>query len=147
MKRVSIDDVRRRSRGHWFNSDTLKFFSCRLPDMAYQVGKCSWFVSSEKPKGGKRRYAIRMMNAFGDVLTIDKGFVSEASAERRMLKLIKMRLPQRVYLAYQSVSLTIQRGNLLDALNELGNRKIKASLPGGEVVLHLGKRQLKWSDL
>lgn len=68
MKVVSIDEVRRRHKGHWFDADSMRFFRSRVADVAYmsEDGSRAYFVSSEKfvPSQGPaeaRRYTIRFM--------------------------------------------------------------------------------------
>jgi len=50
MRTVSMDQVRRDHRGHWFDPDTLRFFRSRVGDTAYESndGRFRFFVSSER---------------------------------------------------------------------------------------------------
>lgn len=55
---VSMDEVRRKHTGHWFDKDTMRFFRSRVGSVAYESndGAYRFFVSSEKHEysGGER---------------------------------------------------------------------------------------------
>lgn len=60
---VPMERLRRlnaESGGHWFDADTLRFFSSRVAQHAYAVGALAWFVSSECPPRGERRWSVRV---------------------------------------------------------------------------------------
>jgi hypothetical protein len=73
---TDMDDVRRANAAighHWFDPDTLSFFSSRVGDTLYG-GR--YFVSSEKPPAslmtwdGQRRYTVREALPDGKVQTV-----------------------------------------------------------------------------
>lgn len=51
---------------HWFDPDTMRFFSCRLPEFGYTAEDGSaYFVSSERGPSGVRRYTVRRLTGTG----------------------------------------------------------------------------------
>lgn len=47
---------------HWFDTDTMRFFRCRLPDGGYQASNGRiYFVTSEKGPDGIRAYSVRCL--------------------------------------------------------------------------------------
>jgi len=61
MFTIDIAEVKRRHDGHWFDRDTLRFFSSRIARIAYcsDAGDVAFFVSSEQPPNGTRAYSVR----------------------------------------------------------------------------------------
>lgn len=61
--------------GHWFDKDTMRWFRCRLPKLAYRV-KGGWaFVTSEQNhsmcgQSYPRLYSLRTMSDQGEMDTI-----------------------------------------------------------------------------
>ena len=72
----SIVTVQRRHNGHWFDADTMRFFSSRVSDTAYNdENGHSYFVSSERDtyrnRQPKRLYTVRVQNTeTGDIDTV-----------------------------------------------------------------------------
>lgn len=60
---LTLSDIRRATRGHWFDADTMKFFSTTLPDGEYvwNINGRVFFISGERDTwtDQKRRYTIR----------------------------------------------------------------------------------------
>ena len=82
------DEIRRRSDkkgGHFFDKDTMRFFSSRISELMWQVGEVSkyqtnpiYFITSEQDKGGVqhsgsvRAFTIRTIDADGDVTSVSE---------------------------------------------------------------------------
>lgn len=82
----SIDEIKaanRRRGGHWFSSDTLRFFSSRVSERLHG-GR--FFVTSEAAmRGEDRRYSIRAAHTdgrIGNVKVAGESFRSIATADR-----------------------------------------------------------------
>jgi hypothetical protein len=77
VRQISMDDVRRRHHGHWFDPDTMRFFRSRVGEDAFLTndGTRAYFVSSEqfKPSDGpafRRRFTVRVIDMeTGDIDT------------------------------------------------------------------------------
>ena len=71
---------------HWFDADTMRFFKTRLAQVGYQHADGSvYFVTSEKPPYGERRYSVRRLTGFkGDIQTIGEfcGYKNAATANK-----------------------------------------------------------------
>lgn len=53
----------RKTQGHWFDKDTLRFFGSRISDQLFYGSKNIYFVSSEVgPHQLKRLYTVRQYN-------------------------------------------------------------------------------------
>lgn len=70
MEQVSMSEVERKARGHWFSQGAMSFFKSRLPQDAYLVDGVYYFVSSEKGPNMPRLYTIRTMGNDGQVKTV-----------------------------------------------------------------------------
>lgn len=76
----SLYDLKRhyyhKTKGHWFDKDTMQFFQCRLSETLYYspIERRIYFVSSEKQKSFtfdyNRQYTARVYN-------VDTGEISE----------------------------------------------------------------------
>lgn len=68
----TLGDIRRRHRGHWFDKDTLRFFSSRFPDGEYGTYAGRFFISTERDTFGHepRRATIRYATDDGDIRTL-----------------------------------------------------------------------------
>tara|TARA_R110000803_G_scaffold151370_1_gene216513 strand:- start:1627 stop:1974 length:348 start_codon:yes stop_codon:yes gene_type:complete len=83
-----IDEVKRRSdlkNGHFFDKDTMKFFSSRISELTWQKGDIKkyqtndiYFITSEadqsdyKHKGSIRAWTIRKADRNGNIKTISE---------------------------------------------------------------------------
>jgi hypothetical protein len=75
---------------HWFDADTLRFFSSRIADTAYVSGEyretldgAAYFVSSERRRGCARLYTVRRYDfATQDISTVGEfqGYASRSGA-------------------------------------------------------------------
>jgi hypothetical protein len=64
MVNHSTEDIKRAHQGHWFDANTMRFFSSRVYEDAYRTedGRYSFFVTSEQNKwvDGPRLYSVRI---------------------------------------------------------------------------------------
>jgi len=60
---------RTNGNGHFFDSDTMRFFKSRIGEVRLK-GNDWYFITSEKPPHGERRYSVRKMQLDGDIETI-----------------------------------------------------------------------------
>lgn len=61
----SIGDIKAKNRAegwHFFDRDTLRFFNSIVHDEVYAGPGGVFFVTSEKPKDGVRRYSVRQFD-------------------------------------------------------------------------------------
>lgn len=84
----SVDEIRQRHDGHWFDADTMRFFSTRLSDTV--IGG-RYFITSERyeaPAGfgpsGSRMFTIREAFADASIDTVGEfqGYATRKQAER-----------------------------------------------------------------
>lgn len=59
----------RRPEGHWFDADTMRFFKSRVGLILERRG-CYWFITSERPPSGGRRFSVRYMGQDGRIETL-----------------------------------------------------------------------------
>ncbi len=62
MKTYTIAQIKRDMRAagsHWFDKHTMAFFKSQIDQNVYQGPGGIYFVSSEKPPHGSRRYSVR----------------------------------------------------------------------------------------
>lgn len=69
-----LRDIERRNiraGGHWFEPATMRFFASRVHETIYVAkdGR-AYFVSSERPPGGRRGYAVRVAEVSGNINTV-----------------------------------------------------------------------------
>lgn len=57
---------RTKNNGHFFDSDTMRFFKSRIGAVRIKDGVW-YFVTSEKPPHGSRMYSVRKMELDGDI--------------------------------------------------------------------------------
>lgn len=77
---------------HWFDPDTMKFFSCRLPAVGFSSTDGSvYFVSSEKTPFSHRKYSVRRLVGEGRIETVGEfgGYKTKARATTQARKLAK----------------------------------------------------------
>lgn len=83
-----IDEVKRRAEKgspHFFDADTMKCFSSRISELAWQQGDNIYFVTSEADRssyrhsGSIRAFTVRVCDKDGDINTIGYGFQKEPS--------------------------------------------------------------------
>jgi DNA-directed RNA polymerase subunit RPC12/RpoP len=85
----------RKPDGHWFDTDTMRFFKSRIGAMR-RVGSVILFVSSEQPPHGQRQYSIRRMTESGDIDTVGE-FCSLTRGQTRAALERAVRAEQDVY--------------------------------------------------
>lgn len=75
---------------HWFAPDTMRFFGCILPSFGFQGPDGSvYFVSSERPPFGGRKYSVRRLVGEGKIETVGEfcAYATEESATTQARKL------------------------------------------------------------
>lgn len=88
---ATIDDVRRanKSAGHfWFEPDTMRFFSSVVET---QLIADKYFVTSEKPPNGRRRFTVRIAIDGGrEIGTVGEflGYKGLASARKAITAIV-----------------------------------------------------------
>jgi hypothetical protein len=70
----------RKPDGHWFDPGAIRFFRSRI-GRVIRVGKVWFFVSSEQPPQGDRRYTVRRMAEDGDIGTVGEFCAYETRRE------------------------------------------------------------------
>lgn len=75
MKTVPFNEVRsyykrHRPDGHWFDTDSMKFFKTKLPASAYETNAGVLFVTSEVDPSGTKAYTVRRQTVQGDIKTV-----------------------------------------------------------------------------
>lgn len=60
---------RTNNTGHFFDSDTMRFFRSRIGAVRIKDG-IWYFVTSERPPHGSRAYSVRRMELDGDITTV-----------------------------------------------------------------------------
>lgn len=67
-----IDDVKSKSKGFFFNKDSMKFFSSRLVDEVFPSNKEVFFVTSEKfDHKSPRLFTVRVLDlGSGSIITV-----------------------------------------------------------------------------
>lgn len=69
---LTMDELESVHSGHFFDSDSMRFFRSRIVSDTAVVSPCGLFaafVTSEKRHGDARRYTVRVMDIFGDILS------------------------------------------------------------------------------
>jgi len=99
---VSMAEIERRHRGHWFSSGAKQFFACRLASFGYKItdeqGTRVYFVSSERfldplkrdGYSGGRLYSVRVLDwETGDIDTVGEfqQYTTGKAADRAARKL------------------------------------------------------------
>ena len=83
-----IDEVKTRSEKlakHFFDRDTLKFFSSRISELCWKKGNDIFFITSEadnssiKHAGSVRSWTVRKSTIEGDIITGKGEFQKHAS--------------------------------------------------------------------
>lgn len=92
----SADDLikhyERKTSGHFFSPDTMRFFKSRLSQDLFYTSKTVLFITSEQNTGYPRLYTLREYNPnTGEIDQIGEfqGFNTLAQAKRYAQKLIK----------------------------------------------------------
>jgi hypothetical protein len=86
-EKVSIEEVKRLSRGHFFSDGAMRFFNSRLGLTAWRYRDGYLFFTSEKGPDEVRRYSVRFQDGLGKVHT--KGDFQAHSTARQAVKEIK----------------------------------------------------------
>ena len=101
------DEIKRRAEKgspHFFDKDTMRFFSSRVSELMWSEGELKdyqksniYFITSEADKGtvqhagSTRAFTVRIIDADGDINTLDKfqGFSTLGEARRAIKDAIK----------------------------------------------------------
>ena len=68
MKTVSMNEIKRRSKGYFFTADTMRFFSSRLAENGVVLEDGTMlFCTSEHPPGAGRVHSVRIQSVDGRV--------------------------------------------------------------------------------
>lgn len=65
-------------KSHFFDTDTIKFFSSRISDLCWKIEENIYFITSEADKssfkhsGSIRAFTVRKCDVLGDITTIGK---------------------------------------------------------------------------
>jgi hypothetical protein len=93
---MDIYSIKRRHNGHWFDADSMRFFSSRLPQGGWKLENKVYFITSEQFKGmyepdGKRLYTLRVMDyQTGSVNTVgDFNKLSKSEAQTALNNILK----------------------------------------------------------
>lgn len=73
-----VNNIKSRHKGHFFDPDTMRFFSSRISELCWIKNDDIYFITSEadkshiKHQGSIRAYTIRKCSINGDINTIGK---------------------------------------------------------------------------
>jgi len=76
-----VDEVKARAEkrhSHFFDADTMRFFSSRISELCYMVNQDIYFITSEadrgriKHQGSKRAFTLRKIDQLGNITTVSK---------------------------------------------------------------------------
>lgn len=56
---MTIHEIERQTKGHWWDKDTMRFFGTRVHEAVYEGPGGTFFVTSEKPPHGPRLCSVR----------------------------------------------------------------------------------------
>lgn len=83
-----IQDEMRADGSHWWDAATMRHFQCRVGSQVYQGPGGVYFVTSERPPGGKREFSVRQyrpeskdIKTIGDFCSMTRS-VAHAEAAR-----------------------------------------------------------------
>lgn len=91
IETVSIDEVKRLSKGYFFTDGAMKFFNSRLGLTAWRYKDGYLFFTSEKGPDQTRRYSVRYQDGLGNVRTVGQFQAHDTArhAVREIKKLLK----------------------------------------------------------
>ena len=89
LETVSMNEVERQAKGHWFSNSTMNFFNSKTYEPAYKIDEIFYFISSERHNAEKRFYSIRKMSE-GRIGTIGEfqGYSSLNAATKSLKALV-----------------------------------------------------------
>ncbi len=63
MDIVTIQEIQRHARGHFFDDGATRFFNSRYPQLGYKVGDKAYFITSEQfDYNSPRYYTVRVLD-------------------------------------------------------------------------------------
>lgn len=95
------DEIKRRAEKgspHFFDKDTMRFFSSRVSELMWSEGELKdyqksniYFITSEAHAGSARAFTVRIIDADGDINTLGKfqGFSTLGEARRAIKDAIR----------------------------------------------------------
>jgi hypothetical protein len=88
---VTMQEIKNKARGGWFNPSNTRFFNSRYPQAGYMVGDKMYFISSEQFEREPRMYTIRVVDIkTGDVDTIGEfNVMSRSQAQTKLNRILK----------------------------------------------------------
>ncbi len=97
--RYLIDEVKTRAENgdsHFFDADTMRFFSSRVSELAWKKDDDIYFITSEADKGryqhtgSIRAYTVRKCSMFGGIDTIGdfQGHATLRDARKAIMEMI-----------------------------------------------------------
>jgi hypothetical protein len=88
LTRVTMAEIRREydpgEGRHWFDRGTMSFFGTRLPRTGRRGPGGTYFVTSEQPPHGDRRWSVRKLVGPGEIETVGE-FCAMTKAQAEML--------------------------------------------------------------
>ena len=95
MKKIPMTEIRQAYErdnpgGHWFSSDTMRFFRTVLPQYGWLAYGSYWFVTSEVNPSGKKAFSVRRLSR-GNVQTVGEfhSFARSHDATKRLKEEIR----------------------------------------------------------
>lgn len=89
---ATIKANNRKAGQHWFDKDTMRFFSSRVGNKVFRGGRCAFFVTSEEGPHGGRKFSVRKTcDRGGRIQTVGdfQAYATRASAEAAAKRLAK----------------------------------------------------------
>ena len=56
---MTVHEIERKTKGHWWDKDTMRFFGTRVHSAVYEGPGGTFFVTSEQPPHGPRLCSVR----------------------------------------------------------------------------------------
>lgn len=92
-----IKNLAEKNHSHFFDKDTMKFFSSRLSELCWKIEQEIYFITSEadqsyiKHSGSKRAFTVRKCSLNGNIETVGKfqEFSTVKEARKKIMELIQ----------------------------------------------------------
>jgi hypothetical protein len=113
-----IQDEMTAAGSHWFDRDTLRFFSCRVSEKVYQGSGGIYFVTSEKCGDQPRAYSVRkyspetkQIDTVGDFNSLTRAQAHREAVTAAGPDAIAAEQAHKPVSAAKQLSIDIKRGN------------------------------------
>jgi hypothetical protein len=73
---AKIQDEMILSGSHWWNNDTMSFFNTRVINQTFETSEHVYFVTSERPQYGTRKFSVRKYHKGEKDITTEGEFCS-----------------------------------------------------------------------